>query len=293
MNKDLKYAIWFLAPVLIILCCFFYLPVIGSLYISLTNLDVYSIANWHQAEFIGIKNYLNAFEDQLFLKTIGNTFYYIILAVPLMVAIPLLLAMLLNSPLTRFKNFFRLGYFLPNITDAVAVAVVWRWIFSKDFGVLNWSLSLFGIEGPNWLADVFWAMPAIVGMILWKSLGYSALLYLAGLQSIPEHLYEAAVIDGASRWQQTRHITIPLIRPMIFFITITTVISGFQLFAEPLVMTNGGPLDSTRSMVQYMYQQGFRYFNLGYAAALSYVIFGLIFLATLIQFKFRDQEINY
>ena len=196
-------------------------------------------------------------------------------------------ALLVNARLVRFKGFFRTTFFLPVVTTLVAVAVVWRYIYHPRSGLLNFVLSLVGIHGADWLGDPSLAMPAIILMAVWKNFGYNMLIFVAGLQSIPDELYEAARIDGASGVQQFWRITIPMLAPTTLFIVIITMIGYFQLFAEPYVMTQGGPLYSTTSIVLLMYQQGFRWWNMGYAAAVAFVLFLLIFVATLIQLRFQ------
>lgn len=293
MKRKFMTPFLFLAPSLVIISCFVVFPVFFSLYISLTDFNVRSLVNWGSAKFIGLANYQRLLHDQLFLKCIGNTLYFVVLMVPLALILSLALALLLNLPLTKMRNFFRIGFFMPYISDAIAITTVWYWVVSKDYGILNLILSWFGIEGPSWLTDVRYAMLAIVGLVVWRSLGYYALLYLAGLQNIPEQLYEAAEIDGASGWKKIKHITIPLLAPTTLFISITSIIGGFQLFAEPLALTSGGgPMDATKSIVLFIYENGFRYFKMGYASASSYILFAFIFIVTLFQIKFRDQEIN-
>mgnify|MGYP001017613439 FL=1 len=204
MKKKFLTPLFFLAPSLIIISCFVIFPVFFSFYISLTDFNVRSLINWGNAKFIGLANYKSLLQDQLFLKCIVNTLYFVVLMVPLALVLSLALALLLNLPITRFRNFFRIGFFMPYISDAIAITTVWYWVVSKDYGILNLILGWFGIEGPSWLTDTRYAMLAIVGLVVWRSLGYYALLYLAGLQNIPEQLYEAAEIDGATGGQKIR-----------------------------------------------------------------------------------------
>lgn len=294
MKKKYLTPLLFLAPSLLIIFCFVIFPIFFSLFISLTDFNVRSLVHWGNAKFIGLANYQQLFQDELFLKCIGNTLYFVVLMVPLALILSLTLALLLNFPFIKFRKLFRTGYFMPYISDSIAISTVWYWVVSKDYGILNHILGWFGIPGPSWLADPRFAMFAIVGLVVWRSLGYYAFLYLAGLQNIPEQLYEAAEIDGASLGQKIRHITIPLLAPTTLFISITSIIGGFQLFAEPLTLTNGGgPMDATKSIVLFIYENGFRYFKMGYSAASSYILFAFIFIVTIIQIKFRDQEILY
>ncbi|MEO8166763.1 MAG: sugar ABC transporter permease [bacterium] len=277
----------FLAPALIAIGVFFFIPVIAAFVLSFTDFDIYSLANIDYVRFVGFKNYTRLLEDPLFWKALKNTFYFLLLGGPLSIAVSLAAALLLNSKLIRFKTFFRLAYFAPVVTTLVAVAVVWRFVYHPRFGLLNYALSWFGIPQIDWLGDPTWAMPAIILMAVWKNFGYNMIIFIAGLQSIPQELYEAASIDGASVWQQFKSITIPMLAPTTLFISVITMIGYFQLFAEPYVMTQGGPLNSTLSIVLYMYQQGFRWWNMGYSAALAFVLFAVILIASLIQSRIQ------
>ncbi len=283
----------FLAPALILMMVFVVVPVAASFVISLTDFNIFALADWSNARFIGVDNYIRLFQDELFWKALGNTLYFVAVGVPLAIGLALILAMLLNSPLNRAKDLFRVGYYLPSITETVAIAVVWRWVLNPRYGILKRALEIFGLQSPNWLGDPRWAMPAIIMMAVWKGLGHNALIFLAGLQSIPSTVYEAAEIDGANGWEQFRFVTLPLLAPTTFFVAIMTLIGYLQLFAEPYTLTDGGPLDATLSIVLYMYRHGFKFFNLGYASAMAYVLFALIFVATLVSMKSRAEEVTY
>jgi len=274
-------------PAFTAIIVFFFLPVIAALFISFTDLDIYALGDLSKTRFIGFNNYLRLFEDPLFWTALKNTFYFVLVAGPLSIGISLSAALLLNSKLIRFKGLFRLTYFMPVVTTLVAVAIVWRFIYHPKFGILNYLLSFLGLNPIDWLGDPIWAMPAIILMSVWKSFGYNMIIFIAGLQNIPEHLYEAAVIEGANRWQQFKSITLPMLAPTTLFVSIITMIGFFQLFAEPYVMTQGGPLNKTLSIVYYMYQEGFRWWNMGYSAAIAFVLFFIILLGTLLQFKFQ------
>lgn len=293
MKKSFLVPLGFLAPALILILVFMVLPIIVSFYLSLTNFNVSALLDWSRARFIGLANYQRLFQDALFWKALKNTMYFVIIGLPVAIFFSLFLAILLNRAQLFGRNLFRVGYYLPSITTTVAIAVVWKWVLNPRYGILNWVLGLLGIAGPSWLGDPRWAMPAIIMLVVWKGLGYNMVIFLAGLQNIPKHLYEAAQIDGASRFKQMIYITIPLLRPTTFFVTIMTMIGYLQLFAEPYMLTNGGPLNSTLSIVLYMYRHGFKFFNLGYASAIAYILFAIIFTATLLQMKFRDKEIQY
>lgn len=275
----------FLTPALSAILVFFFIPVIAAFIISFTDFDIYSVGDLSKVRFIGLRNYLKLFQDPLFWKSLQNTFYFVFVAGPLSIAVSLGAAMLLNSKLVRFKAIFRLTYFIPVVTTLVAVAIVWRFIYHPRFGIMNYFLEFFGVPSIDWLGDPNWAMPAIILMAVWKNFGYNMIIFIAGLQNIPEYLYEAADIEGANWWQKFKSITLPMLAPTTLFISIITMIGFFQLFAEPYVMTQGGPLNSTLSIVQYMYREGFRWWNMGYSASIAFVLFFIIFAGTLIQFR--------
>lgn len=293
MKRDWITPLLFLAPALILLVVFLVGPMLASLVISTTNFNIFALADWRNAHFIGLGNYAKLLQDDLFWIALKNTVLFVLAGVPLVTILSMAAALLMNLPLTRLKNLFRVGYYLPSITNAVAVAIVWRWVLNPRYGLVNWTLGLAGIHGPSWLGDIPWAMISILMLVIWKGLGYNAIIFLAGLQGIPQHYYEAAQIDGANRWQQVRYITLPLLGPTTFFVMVMAFIGYLQLFDEPYMLTSGGPLNSTLSIVLYMYRQGFRFFNLGYASAMAWVLFLLIFVVTLIQMKYRDKEIAY
>ena len=274
-DKRFKYsaAYIFLTPALLAIFIFFLLPVLAAFVMSFTNFDIYSLGNFRYMQFVGFKNYIQILNDPLFWQALKNTFYFVIAGGPLSIAISLGTAILLNSKLVKFKSFFRLVYFMPVVTTLVAVSVLWKFIYHPKFGILNYLLGFIGIKGIDWLGDPNWAMPAIIFMAVWKNFGYNMIIFIAGLQNIPEDLYEAASIEGASAWKQFRNITLPMLAPTTLFIAIITMIGYFQLFAEPYVMTQGGPLNSTLSIVLYMYQEGFRWWNMGYSSALAFILY--------------------
>jgi len=279
----------FLTPALVSIIVFFFIPVISAFIISFTDFDIYSLGSYSNLRFIGLRNYIDLFNNPLFWTSLKNTFYFVLVASPLSICVSLGAALLLNSKLVRFKAIFRLAYFIPVVTTLVAVAIVWRFIYHPRFGILNYLLGFIGINPTDWLGDPFWAMPSIILMSIWKNFGYNMIIFVAGLQNIPEHLYEAAVLEGANNWQQFKKITLPMLAPTTVFISIITMIGNFQLFAEPYVMTQGGPLNKTLSVVQYMYQEGFRWWNMGYSASIAFVLFIIIFAGTMIQLKIQKQ----
>jgi multiple sugar transport system permease protein len=277
----------FLAPAMTAIVVFFFLPVLAALLMSFTDFDIYSLGDISRARFVGFKNYLNIFQNPLFWQAIRNTAYFVVVGVPLSVTISLLAALGIQSKLVRFKSLFRLSYFIPVVATLVAVAVIWRFIYHPRFGILNYLLAWFGIQPIDWLGNPKWAMPALIIMAVWKGFGYNMIIFIAGLQNIPESLYEAANLDGANAWQTFRHVTLPMLTQTTGFITLTSLISYCQFFAEPYIMTDGGPLNSTLSIVLLMYREGFKYWRMGYSAALAFILFGIILIVTLIQMRFR------
>ncbi|HET6434002.1 sugar ABC transporter permease [Dyella sp.] len=274
-------AAWlFLAPALAVLAVFFLLPVLGALALSLTDYDLYALADVHNLRFVGLHNYWALLHRPLFWSALGHTVYFVAVGVPLSVAASLGAALLLNSPLTRARAFFRTALFAPVVTTVVAVALIWRYLFNTRYGVVNGVLGQLGIGPVDWLGDPRWAMPTIIAFAVWKNFGYNMIIFMAGLQAIPGELYEAARIDGASPWRQLRHITLPMLRPTALMVAILTVSGYFQLFAEPYVMTEGGPLQSTVSVLYLMYDEGFTWWNLGSASAVAFLLFLVMFAVT-------------
>jgi multiple sugar transport system permease protein len=272
---------FFLAPALAAIGVFFVLPVAAAFLLSFSDFDIYALGDFRYARFIGVKNYLHLLQDPLFWKALKNTAYFLVVGGPLSIAVSLGSALMLQPKLLRFKGFFRTSYFAPVVTTLVAVAIDWRFVYHPRFGILNYALTLVGLQGVDWLGDPVWAMPAIIVMAVWKNFGYNMIIFVAGLQAIPQMYYEAAKIDGASGRQRFRHVTLPLLSPTLYFVSIMTVIGYFQFFAEPYVMTAGGPLNSTMSIVLYMYNHGFKFYNLGYASAIAFILFAFISLFTL------------
>lgn len=283
--------VWFVAPALTLIGLFFFLPVAASLLLSFTDFDIYALGHLDRLRFIGLENYRRLLNDPMFWTALKNTFYFVIVGGPLSVLVSLGAALLVNHRVTRFQGVFRTLLFLPVVTTLVAVAVVWRYLYHPRYGFLNYVLGLAGLAPIDWLGDPDWAMPAIILMAVWKNFGFNMVVFIAGLQSIPRRLYEAAEIDGADGWAQFRYITLPMLAPTFLFVTVITLIGYFQLFAEPYVMTQGGPADSTLSVALLMFQEGFRWWNLGYAAAVAFVLFLIILTGTLIQAWLRGKRV--
>ena len=282
-------ALWFLAPALGLITLFFLLPIAAALLLSLTDFDIYTIGDPSTLRFIGWDNYRQVFAHPLFWTALHNTLYFVLIGGTLSVAVSLGAALLLNSHLSCCKTLFRTVYFLPVVSTLVAVAVVWRALYHPEAGLLNQLLGAFGVQPIDWLGDPNWAMPAIILMAVWKNFGFNMIIFIAGLQAIPERLFDAAKLDGASAWAQFRYITLPQLAPTFLFVSLMTMIGSLQLFAEPYVMTQGGPANATLSLVMLMYQEGFRWWNMGFAAALAFVLFAMILAATLVQLRLQKK----
>lgn len=270
----------FAAPALVVLGVFFFLPVLAALALSLTDFDLYALADPRNLRFVALGNYADLLRTPLFWKALGNTAYFVVVGVPLSIAVSLGAALLLDARAARFKPLFRTALFAPVVTTLVAVAVIWRYLFNTQYGLVNWALGLAGIAPVDWFGDVHWAMPTIIAFAVWKNFGYNMIIFLAGLQAIPRDLYEAARIDGASRWQQFVHITLPQLGPVLVVVGVITVSGYFQLFAEPYVMTRGDPLQSTVSLLYFMFEEGFKWWTLGRASAVAFLLFVVILAVT-------------
>jgi multiple sugar transport system permease protein len=273
------------APALLVIGVFFFLPVLAALALSLTDFDIYALADLGNLRLVGLRNYAQLLQTPLFWQAFGNTLYFVVVGVPLSITASFGAALLLHSRLARFPAFFRTALFAPVVTTLVAVAVIWRYLFNPHYGLLNYAMGRVGIPAIDWLGDPHWAMPAIIVFAVWKNFGYNMIILLAGLQSIPEQLYEAARIDGASAWRQFRHVTLPVLAPIVAMVNILTIAGYFQLFAEPYVMTQGGPLQSTVSVLYFMYEEGFKWWNLGSASAVAFLLFLFIFCVTALQLR--------
>lgn len=284
-------AAWYLlSPALGAIVLFFAVPLIAALFLSLTDFDIYALADPGNARFVGLQNYLRLLQDPLFWKVLRNTLVFVAVGVPLTLAASLGGALLVHSKLARFRGLFRTIFFAPVVTTLVAVAVVFRYLYHPRYGLINQALGLIGVPPIDWLGDPAWATVAITLLAVWRSFGYGLVIYVVGLQAIPVSLYEAAELDGASPWRQLRDITLPLMVPTTLFVGVLTTVGLFQIFAEPYVMTRGGPLYATTSITLLMYQQGFRWWNLGNAAAIAFVLFAMIIAATGLQVLFRRRK---
>ncbi|HET7527183.1 MAG TPA: sugar ABC transporter permease [Burkholderiaceae bacterium] len=292
--KRASWAAWALVgPAVSVICLFFALPVLAGLALSFSDFDLYALADLRNLRFAGLDNYVHVLGLPLFWKALGNTLYFVVVGVPLSIALSLATAVLLQSPLARFRPFFRTAMFAPVVTTLVAVAVIWRYLFHVRYGLINEALGAIGLGPFDWLGDPAWAMPSIIVFAVWKGFGANMIIFVAALQAIPDDLYEAARLDGASRWQQFAFVTLPMLKPTLLLVGVLTMAGYFQLFAEPYVMTQGGPLQSTVSVLYLMYEEGFRWWNLGTASAVAFLLFVLMIAVTqgLLRLGRRGEEV--
>ncbi len=276
----------FLMPSVVGFFVFTAFPVVAAIGLAFYDYDLLL-----GREFNGLDNFRELAKDDVFRAAVVNTFYFTLVSVPLSVVLGLAAALLVNEAL-RGVVFFRTIYLLPYVTVTVAVALVWRWIYLPDVGLMNTFLGWFGIDGPNWLSSRTWAMPGLIIMSVWKSFGYNMVIFLAGLTAIPQHLYDAAKVDGANAWRRFLHITLPMLSPTTLFVMVISLIGSFQVFDQALVMTNGGPGTSTTTLVLYIYQAGFQSYKMGYASAIALVLFVIVAVVTTIQFMLQRRWVH-
>lgn len=274
-------------PVIIAFLIFNLYPMALGLYLSFTSWDIL-----RPPKIIGFQNWIDLFHDDLLLRAILQTLYYAVGSVAGATALSLALALLLNQKL-RSIGFYRTFFFLPAVTSLVAIAMVWRWIYNTEFGVLNAAINAVGLNPVNWLGDPVLAMPAVILMSIWRSAGFNTVLFLAGLQGVPQEYYEAAQIDGASRWERFRHVTLPLISPTTFFVVVNGLIGSWQVFDQVYILTRGGPLLSTVTVVYLIYSNGFEWYKTGYASAMAYGLFLIIVALTAVQFILQKRWVFY
>jgi lactose/L-arabinose transport system permease protein len=275
----------FVAPAVILFAVFMVYPIFASLLLS------FQVREGGAFVFSGLENYARLFQDRLFYTALTNTFIILVVQVPIMLIISLFLAVLLNSGLGKLTGVFRVAFFLPAVTSLVAASIVFFILLNQDFGLINYLLGLVGVDPLPWLNNGFWAKVSIILLMTWRWTGYNMVIYLAGLQGIPDELYEAAAVDGAGRWRRFISITVPQLRPVILFTVVLSTIGTLQLFDEPYVLTNGGPNNATLTIVMYLYENGFRFFDFGYASAIAYVLVVLIAVLSYLQIRFtRETE---
>jgi ABC-type sugar transport system permease subunit len=278
------FAVITLLPILI----FSIVPMLSVFYFAFTDYNIFG----KTTDWIGLANFQEAFANRVFAKAVGNTFQFTLLSVPARLALGFLIALLLNRRV-RGISLVRAVYYIPGLTSAVAIAVVWMWLFDPRLGMANVILELFGVAGKNWLRDPATALNAVTAVSVWSGFGVTMIIYLAGLQGVPSSYYEAAQIDGANSWQLLRYITWPLLRPVTFYLFVTGVIGAMQMFTLVMVMTQGGPLDQTTTLVHQIYLNAISFNRMGYASALSLVLFAIILVLTLINIRFFSSDIEY
>ena len=281
LTQQEKAAILFVLPLLLFLTVYWIGPSLSSLYFSLTNYSVVLRTKW-----VGLGNYRRLAEDVLFWRSLKNSAYFTLGNIPFTIAIGLLLAMVVNSAI-RMRHLFRIIFYLPMVTSSIALSMVWLWLFDPHFGLLNASLRALGLPPQQWLQSTTQAMPSIILMSVWGGVGGTMIIYLAGLQGVPDVLYEAAQVDGASRWQTFRYITLPSLQPVTLYLLVTSIIGSFQIFGPIYAMTGGGPAFATTTIVHQIYINGFRYFNMGYAAAQSWVLFLILLGLSIVNLRLQ------
>ncbi len=278
---------FFLLPSLVGMTIFVIIPIISSFLLSFTEWDLIGDIKW-----VGISNYIKAIHDPVIMDALKHTLLFIAGYLPSVLIIALAIALIMNKKL-KGVVFFRAVYFIPVITSWVAVSMIWKWLLNPKYGIINYLLSLVGVVGPQWLQDPKWALAGVIMTSVWKDIGFIMVIYLAGLQEIPDHYYEAAEIDGVNRWQKFRYITWPLLAPTTFFVLTISLINSFQVFDQVWIMTGGGPIGATSVLVEQIYRNAFRYYKMGYASAISWLLFALIFAVTIIQNKLQKKWVDY
>lgn len=277
-------AAWvFIAPALIAIAVFFVVPVVSAMFLSVTDFDIYALADLRNLRFVGAQNYERLLTNPLFWGAMRNTVLFAVIGVPLTIAASLGAAVILHARVVKWRPIWRVMFFAPYVTTLVATAVLWNYLLHTRYGVINWVLTTVGLPAVDWLGSPATSIPAILMFVVWKTFGYNMLIFLAVLQTVPDDLYEAARIDGAGPWKSFRHVTLPAIAPTLLLVSIISVAGFFQLFAEPYVMTQGGPAQSTVTVLYFMYEEGFKWWNLGSASAVAFILFLCIFAVTLVQ----------
>jgi multiple sugar transport system permease protein len=274
-------------PVILAFLAFNLYPMALGLYLSFTRWDILT-----PPVLVGLKNYATLLGDGLFWQALRQTLYYAVVSVAATTVLSLGLALALNQRL-RTIGLYRTFFFLPAVTAIIAIAMVWRWLYNSEYGLLNGLLALVGIHPVNWLGDAALAMPAVILMSVWRSAGFNTVLFLAGLQGVPQEYYEAAAIDGAGHWQRLRHITLPLVSPTTFFVVVNGLIGSWQVFDQVYILTRGGPELSTTTVVYLIYSNGFEWYKTGYASAMAYALFVIILLFTYVQFRLQRRWVFY
>ena len=288
MKRSVRSAYLLISPYLLFLAVFLIYPVFFSIWLTFHDWNIVS----PEIPFVGLENYRRLLGDELFYKALWNTFRFIMINIPLQIVLALLLAVALNQPI-KGRGFFRAAYFLPVVTSGVVISFLWSWMLSTDDGIINEVLGWFGIGPIPWLTSETWSIPSIAWVAAWKNLGYYVVIFLAGLQSIPKTLYEAARIDGAGPVQIFFRITLPMLNPAMLLVLVMSTINGFQLFTEPFIMTGGGPANSSLSVVMYIYKNAFQSLDMGYAATVGLALALIILTVSLLQKKILERDAYY
>ena len=283
----------FVTPAMVLLITFGIVPILVAAVISTTDMNISAFASWSNVDFVGLDNYVTLFDDPDFWQALGNTGLFAIVGVPSIVVVSLIVALLLNRGQGVFFRALRAFYFVPAITAIVAISLVWGYLYNTQFGLLNYGLSLVGIDQVQWLSDPWLSKFSVALVAVWRGTGLNIIIFLAALQGVPKEYLEAASIDGAGEWRKTLSITLPLLRFAIFFVAVTTTIAWLQFFDEPFVLTDGGPLGATTSVSIFLYKEGFRLNEFGYASAGSVVLFAIIAIITLVQLRLRRADDEY
>lgn len=282
----------YVSPAILLLLAFGILPIAVAAAVSLTDMNISGLANWSNVDFVGVDNYVALANDPDFWRALGNTGLFVIVGVPAIVVLSLAIALLLERSGGRFARALRSFYFVPAVTGIVAISLVWGYLYNTQFGLFNYLLSLVGIPQVQWLSDPVLAKFSVALVAIWRGTGLNIIIFLAALQGIPNEYREAAALDGASTWRTTRSIVLPLLGFAIFFVTVTTTIAWLQFFDEPFVLTDGGPLGATTSMSIFLYKEGFRLNQFGYASAGSLVLFAIIAVITIVQLRLRKRDLD-
>ena len=284
LTRQRERAAWgFVAPAMIAIGLFFVIPVVSALLLSLTDFDIYALADLSNLRFVGLQNYERLLGNPLFWGALRNTALFAVIGVPLTVGASLVAALGLNARVVKWRPLWRVMFFAPYVTTLVATAVLWNYLLNTRYGVINWAITSVGLPAVDWLGNPQTSIPAILMFVVWKTFGYNMLIFLAVLQTVPDDLHEAARIDGAGPWKQFTNVTLPAIAPTLLLVSIISVAGFFQLFAEPYVMTQGGPAQSTVTVLYFMYEEGFKWWNLGSASAVAFILFLIILAVTLMQ----------
>jgi len=283
MTRQERAAWLFSAPVLAIIALVFVLPTALAMALSVTDYSIYALADWANLRFVGLGNFIDLFSTPLFWRAIGNTALFALLGVPMAIGASLAVALLLNDATVRWKPLWRVLLFAPYVTSIVATAVVWRFLFNERSGLINRALATIGAAPVDWLGNPHTSIPAILIFVTWKIFGYNMIVFTAALSAVPQDLMEAARLDGAGRWGRFRHVTLPAIGPTLLLAAVMSVAGFLQIFAEPYVMTLGGPAQSTTTILYFMFDEGFKWWNLGQASAVAFVLFLMILALTLVQ----------